>query len=448
MKTLLALACAATLAACAGHHDRMEGALSALDAGNGPRAIAAINEEIEVERAEDLPPLEGDNALFLLERATILMSEGDHKLSKRDYEVADKATEVLDLERGTADDIGKYLFSDDVGPYKAPPYEKLLINSLNLMNYLALHDLQGAKVEARRLAVMQAFVKDTEEASPFLGIGSYVAGFAFEKAGEPEEAKRYYEDALAQHSFASLREVIEKFGIVQPGAEPVLDEGAEDAFPAPAGPPIDDGSAELCIVTGVGRVPPKIANRIPIGLALTLVAGSIHPHQAAKANALAAKGLVTWINFPTLGKAKGAYAEPRVALDGTPVSLEEALDVEREVRAEWKRNEGKVILAAITRMIARLVAGEVTQAAVSAAGGRNGNILGLLAGLATTGALAATDTPDTRSWSTLPARLSVARLRLPPGKHRLTLSARGEAKTVELDLPPGGWAFVPFFSLR
>ena len=48
--------------------------------------------------------------------------------------------------RGTLDDISKYMFSDDSGPYQAPTYEKLLINTMNMLNYLSRGNLNGAKI--------------------------------------------------------------------------------------------------------------------------------------------------------------------------------------------------------------------------------------------------------------------------------------------------------------
>jgi hypothetical protein len=66
--------------------------------------------------------------------------------------------------------------------------------------------------------------------------------------------------------------------------------------------------------------------------------------------------------------------------------------------------------------------------------------LGLLLNLGTQATLTATDTPDTRSWSTLPARITFSRVRVPPGKHKLVLSASGYEKTQTVDVKPGGWA--------
>jgi hypothetical protein len=127
--------------------------------------------------------------------------------------------------------------------------------------------------------------------------------------------------------------------------------------------------------------------------------------------------------------------------------MEEALDIEAEVREAWKEAEGTVILSAITRMIARVVAGEVAQGATEAMT-KDGSPLGLLVGLATAATLSAADTPDTRAWSTLPARIAIARLRVRAGTHDVVLGARGQQRRVRLNLRPGGWAFVPMMALR
>jgi hypothetical protein len=430
---------------CAGHEDRTRNALHALDRGAPREALAALNEELGVARPEDPPVMKGDNALLLLDRATVLQSVDRFDLSAQDFGAADKSIDLLDMSRTGADDLGKYLFSDSVGPYKAPPYEKLLINTINMVNYLALHDLQGAKVEARRLAVMQKYVREHEDDSGLVGLGSYLAGFAFEKAGDEGEALGYYDDALKYAGYRSLRDPLRALTHGRPRSRNV------DALVAGAGPlaPVSEtGEAEIVIVIGFGRIPQKVPVRMPIGLALTMVSGSLSGGDAARANALAAKGLVTWVNYPALKPGRGGYAIPSFVLDERPEPMEEAIDVESHVVEAWQKKEGTIVLAAITRMIARLVAGEVAQGVTEAAGGRNSGALGLLAGLATTATLSAFDTPDTRGWSTLPARIAIARRRVPAGRHVIRLGARGAEKQVEVTLDRGGWALVPLMVLR
>lgn len=430
---------------CAGHEDRTRTALEALDRGSPREAIGALNVELGVTRPEDPPQMKGDNALLLLDRATVLQSIDRFDLSTRDFGVADKSIDMLDMSRGRADELGKYLFSDSVGPYKAPPYEKLLINTINMINYLALRDVAGAKVEARRLAVMQKYVREHEEDSGLVGLGSYLSGFAFEKAGDFGEALGYYEDALKYAGYRSLRDPLRVLTGGQ-ARSPRIAAMVAGAGPLP--PVSETGEAEIIAVIGFGRIPQKVPVRVPIGLALTMVSGMIAPADAARANALALKGLVTWVNYPALRPGKGGYAIPSFVLDERPEPMEEAIDIESHVVEAWQKKESTIVLAAITRMIARLVAGEIAEGVTSAAGGQNGGALGLLAGLATTATLSALDTPDTRGWCTLPARIAIARRRVPAGRHVIRLDARGAHKTVEVNLERGGWAVVPLMALR
>ncbi|KYG11030.1 hypothetical protein BE21_58370 [Sorangium cellulosum] len=440
----LALLLGVGQAACAGHEDRVRTALAALDRGAPAEAVAALNEQMEVESAAELPALKGDNALLLLDRGNILLGMDRYKLSARDLGAADKSIDLLDMSRGAAAELGKYLFSDDAGPYKAPAYEKLLINTINMMNYLAQRDLTGARVEARRLAVMQKYLRDHEGETALIGLGSYLAGFAFEKSGQVDEALLYYDDALRHGPYPSLRAPLRALTRGEPRT-PRIAAQIEGVEPPP--PLAEAGEAELVVVVGFGRVPQKVPQRLPIGLALTLVADDISPFDRARANELAAKGLVTWVNYPTLARGKGGYAIPTLKLDGRSQPLEQALDVEAQVRSAWKKSEGTIILSAITRTLARVAAGEAAQGATEAAAEDSGP-LGLLVGLLTSATLTALDTPDTRGWSTLPARIAIARTRVPAGTHEVVVSARGEVRRARVTVAAGGWAFVPVMVLR
>jgi hypothetical protein len=419
-------------------------ARSALDAGNPRQAIVTLNEQLEVKSDKDVPTdLGGDNALLVLDRGTIQQSLAQFALSKQDLQAADKAIDMLDLAHNTGDSIGEYIFSGSSSRYVAPPYEKLLINTINMINYLETNDLSGAKVEARRLSVVQRYVRDDlqETNNSILGLGGFLAGFVYEKSGDADEALRWYDGALPFGGFAAIapaiRELAPRANFKSPRIAKALGDAGESAP--------ESGDAEggdvICVI-GYGRVPHKIPKRVPIGLALTMVSGSIHPANAAAANRLAAKGLVTWINYPTLAPEQGSYAVPSCTVDGKAVQMTEAVNVTAEVKAQWQKIEGKIILSAITRMISRLAVGE----GIEAAG--NNSPLAFLASLGTQATLTALDTPDTRSWETLPARVAVGRMRVGPGRHTVVASARGVTRTQPVDVKNGGWGAVSLQALR
>lgn len=430
------------VSACAGHAAQTAKARSALDAGQPKQALEALNEKLDVKRAEDVPnDIKNDKILFVLDRSMVLMQLGRYDLSSRDLELGDKQLMVLDFSHGTTDDLGKYLFSDDTGPYRAPAYEKLLVNTMNMMNYLARGDLQGARIEARRMSVLSEYFKNSgEDTKAFLAPGSYLAGFVFEKSGQADEALRYYDEALAHSRFSNLDQAVtrltERASYRSPRIEEALarnKHGADDGS--------EDQMGELLVVVNYGRVPAKVAERVPIGLALTYASGALSPYDVNRANRLAAQGLVTWVNFPRLGRPTGQWATPQVSVDGQSESPEPALAVDQAAFKAWEEVQGTVVASAITRMIARVVAGQ-------AVGHAKDGVIGLLLSLGTQATLTAMDTPDTRSWSTLPARIAIARMPVKAGTHVVDVNVRGDRLRQKVTVKPGGWAAVVHTVLR
>ncbi len=437
----LALVITPWIVGCGGHEARTLKMRTALDAGNAKAALEAVNEELDVKSSKDLPrDIKGDNAILVLDRASIQQGLIDFPLSKQDFEAADKSIDMLDLARNAGDSIGEYVFSGSSGRYQAPPYEKLMINTLNMLNYLETKDLNGARIEARRLSVMQKYYRETLEKgdNPVLGLGSLLAGFTYEKSGEVDEALRYYDEALAFTGFQTIGESVRRLAPQGSYRSPRI-----AAVSKGEAKPEGDDTGEVLFVVGYGRVAHKISNRIPIGLALTYFSGAISPSDRVAANKIAAQGLVTWVNFPSLAPGRGKWDIPSCRLDNEYVQLEEAVDVDTQVREEWKKIEGKIIVSAITRLIARFAVGQGIQAAAG-----KDSVIGLVASLGAQATLTALDTPDTRSWETLPARIAVARVRLPAGRHRVVIDARGWARTQEIAVEKGSWQVVSLMALR
>jgi uncharacterized protein len=442
LKVTLGVLALYALFGCASHSDKTKEIRSALDAGNPRHALELLNDQLDTDSEKELPEkTDGENALFLLDRAMVLQQLQIYKWSRRDLEVSDKQIELLDFSRNAVDDIGKYIFSDDTGPYKAPAYEKLMINTMNMVNYLAEGDLQGARVEARRLTVMQKYFKDHDPENALSAPGSYLAGFTFEKSGQYDEALRYYDEALQYGDYRSLsapiRRLLGRSGYASPRLRKAA--GLADGEQAPRSTDAAEAEqGELLVIVSYGRVPAKVARRLPIGLALTWASGSLEPGASAQAQELGAQGLVTWVNYPELGRAHGEYDVPWFQLDGRQQPLEGIVAIDKEARRAWDDVKGTVIASAITRTIARVIAGKGVQAAA----GDDHPIAGLLLGLATQATLTATDTPDTRSWATLPARMAFGRVMLPAGTRSVRLHARGADTVKKVTIKPGGFAVV------
>lgn len=433
---------------CGGYASTSEAFRTSLDRGDPNAALSLVNKALKVDRAEQLPPAPGeDTPLLLLERATILQALQRYDLSARDLQAADKNLDVLDLTNDTAGQIGKYLFSDDATIYKAPPHEKLLLSTVNMINYLALGDVSGAKVEARRLVINRKYLQDADpDARAMLALGSYLAGYAFEQAGEPGTAMRHYADAHEAGGVPGLREAVLRLHARTDEGDPRLGE-LLSGHAAPCG----DDEGDLLTIVQTGMAPFLVPERLPIGAAVVVATAPgpgarLSPADRRRANTFAAKGLLKWVNYPSLRRVRGASAQVQVAVGGRSLPAGVALNVERRVVEQYERNKGTLVAASITRLLTRAVAGELTNVATRKAS--DSGPLGLLLGLAVEGALTAADTPDTRSWVTLPARFHVARACVPAGRHAVSMRYRGRQLSQQVEIRPGGWAVANFSALR
>lgn len=457
---------------CATYSDRTQAARSALQAGDYDETLEQFNKILKVNSAEKLPEkLKKNGELIILERGTVLQAKGDYALSARDFEFADKQLELLDIARDGAGKLGKYVFSDSAPKYKTSPTEKLSLNAMNMCNYLVRRDLGGAAIEARRFTVMRNYFRDYDPEHAHGAFGSYLAGFVFERQGDINRALRYYDEALQEGGFATLRPVIPRLAKggtfrserlnrylsgsleqgpqvsstsppqPQPQPQPELQQvwtAADDLYWAP---PTGDG--ELLVVAKVGRVPLKVPMRIPIGAAIGLAGAFITGDTT-----VLEYGMFKFVNYPELADSGDLFERAAVTLDGEPMPTDLATDIASEILAEYEEIKPKIIGAAISRLIVRAAAAE----AARVAGNQQSGLVGFLAAAAVEGSLVAADKPDTRSWTTLPARVFIARQRVRPGKHSIRVTAQGEGgqetRTYDIDMPAEGFVMLDVTTLR
>ena len=177
---LLVSICLVGLQGCATYSENTAAARDLASRGEYDEAVAKLAPLLGVD-ADDPhaqpDQFKADRALLLLERAMLHQARGDYEGSQEDLSVADKQLELIDFTNTTATDIARYLYSDSSSPYKISPVERLSLNTLNMLNFLAVGDLSGARVEARRFGVIRKFLEDTAPDHATGAIGSYLSGF-------------------------------------------------------------------------------------------------------------------------------------------------------------------------------------------------------------------------------------------------------------------------------
>lgn len=422
---------------CATYSDSTRAARTSLAKGNLEGGEKKLNELLGVESSRELPAKwNSETALALLERATVLQAMGDYATSARDFSVVDKELELLDIANDDVGSIGQYLYSDDSTKYKAAPTEKLLLNAFNMVNYLARKDLQGAGVEARRFTVMRKYLKDNFPEDSHAAFGSYLAGFTFEMRGDYDVALRYYDEVLQQVDAPSLHEPIRRLaGKTSYRTQRIRDILDKGEVPEKSG-------GDILVILKTGSVPVKEAVRLPIGAALGLASNYVSGDTK-----VLEYGMFKVVSYPDLRPVPQQFRGGALAVGGRRLSFDGITDIEAEIVREYEAVKPKIVGAALTRMITRAVAAEGARAL----GRQKSGGLGFLAAALVEGTMVALDKPDTRSWSTLPSQVWIARIPVEAGTHEVQVDLVGPAGTrlkQTVEVPEGGFAVVDFTTLR
>ena len=400
-------------AGCATYTDQMLRANQAALAGDYPSSVAAVDSMLGVSSAEQLPAKwSADTSLWTLERGVLQQAVESYPGSARDLSAAEQNVELLDLSTDPIGVLGGYIYSDSTKPYKAPPSERLSLNAVNLLNYLAQGNLDGAAVEARRFQTMREFLESQRIDDPRVAaFGAYLAGFVFDRKGEPDRALRYYDEALSAGPLPSLAAPVARLARIAPYRGRNL-----NSFLRVGAGAASTEKSEILVVLSYGRVPVKVPQRIPVGAAVALVGA------AATNNAdWLARGAGKVVVYPELVPVQNTLGPPSVRVDGREVPLDRLADLDEAIRREYEAMKPKILAAALTRMAARAGVAE----GVRAAGNQQSNELGAVLGLLVEGTMVALDRPDSSSSTMLPARLAVARVPISPGSHRVEVNFPG-----------------------
>ncbi|MHC4860027.1 MAG: COG3014 family protein [Planctomycetota bacterium] len=413
--------CAAT------YSERIDAARHWVAHGEYDGAVETMNEVLEVDSREELPPEWGSEAaLAVLERAMLLMALGDYELSARDLSAAERELEYLDLVKDTPGKIAKYMYSESSEVYRVVPTEHLALNGTNMINYLAMGDLAGARVEARRLTVVRNYLDQAAPDRSHAPFFSYLAGFVFEHLGDFEEAMRYYDEALQGRTYETLRGPVARLAARTSyrgqAIERFLSKG-----PTPPSEKASSRQGDLLVLVGLGRVPFRVPVRDTVGASIGIAATLLTWGDTRILERSATKVVV----YPRLVHSGSIARGAAVKLDGKQVPIELGESLAAAIQAEFEVLKPMIVAAALTRMATRAAAYEGARHAGRHVGGGG---FGLLTGLLVEGVLVGLDEPDTRSWNFLPESWAVSRLRLPAGRHRVRL--RG---------PPGDRAPVTYF---
>lgn len=435
---------------CAGYARRLEGARTAVYGGDYEAALNTV--DALVARGEaGRRAQENDLPLLLLERASLYQTLGLHSEAVADFAEADALLETLELTPDKIGEVAEYLYSGSTSLYRAPIYEKLMVNVSALASYLAMNDIQGARVEVRRIEVIADYFAQRErtESHPALASAWYIAGIASELAGDRQSSVRFYLDAWQIDSIPGLAESLVRAAENTPFAsnEAVL-RARESIGLAPNDPVPPRPEGEIISIVMTGLPPIRRGVNLPIGAAIATIRAdatyNLSAEEEARLAQAMAEDILTFVNFPEMVLHANPIDSVRINIDGQGAAADLVADVERFAVQEWERQRPAIAFAAITRALVRIAAREVIQGATRAADNGNGvaQTIGFIASLAAQGAMTAADRPDTRTWTFMPAYIWIERRAVAPGDHEVRIvghsDVRDRAANMTVTVPQNG----------
>lgn len=437
---LALLTCVTSVGCATRYADEVSRAKTLSLKGDLDEAVAALNERLDVDSELNTPDkLDHNQTLLLLERATLLQAQGKYALSSRDMMIVDDKLEWLDIDKMSISDLSTRMYSASKSNYQAPAYERLLLNALNLINYLADDNLEDARVEARRFAVLEGYFIDDDNHTLLPGLvalGNYLSGAAYEGSRQYAEAAMSYSKAWHfglrdEELRVRLRDLYRTSGrSTSPINDPFFDELIKEA--RQAGPLSRDDyfdrhqRGDTLVITQYGFAPYKKAAQIPLRQARTR-AGIQVRNNAGQVNA--SNQSIHFAQLTTESLPSRSISSPRIRINDQNLALTHGISVTESVRQAWELHEPKLMSAAILRAESRAAIGEGGRA-VSTTATANPliGVLGWIAASGTEAAMSVADQPDTRSWSTLPEYIRIARTQLPEGLHTMESHIHGSGE--------------------
>ena len=428
---------------CAPYGARMASVLDALGQADYARALAGLDSRPQPR-----------SVLWQEERGLLLRYVGRLEESNRAFAEALALQEDL-YTRSVSNEAVSLAVSDALRPYRAPDYETPFLHLYPMLNYLELDDPENAAVEARALSrVLEDRRAVREDPSDDWGPGRLMAGLCLEASGESNDAWIAYRAAEAafetQPCPAELLQVVRE-GIERTG-EP------SDSGAGPKAEP--SGRVVVWVESGLLPLKQDVHLRVPI----FKDEENWDPNRPDSWDrALGERTMRVFSGQPDFSGGKVAYLldvalpvlpppapppvcrldlvcrpadpagsggiSPKKGFADVPV----AIDLDQIQRDQLARDYPVIAARAAARA---LLKGLATRSARRKSGELAGSIANLLG--------VATERTDTRSWVSLPARIGIVVLDLPPGEVSVTAVAGNrdpEGASGSFRLPSGGWHF-------
>ena len=380
----------ALVGGCAGYAQKAKTVEGQLASGQYAQALSLL----DAQNGHDTT-----DVLYDLNRGTVLHLMAAYADSNASFEDAKREMEAL-YGVSVTEQAGAITVNESLIRYKGDPYEQLLVHAYKILNYLALGTPDEARVE-----VLQADLKMTTVGGDAYGENGYVrylCGMVYEGLGELDSAYIDYRKAYEYYRSnpvglavpESLKRDLVRLASLQKRREDLREYRQE--------------FGDLGEVAGAETEGPEL---------IVLLNGELVPLKQEHAVSVIdpKRGQFVSLALPHYADFAPTIRGVRVTVGGQTLDADKVEDVAAQARLALDEMMPVITARALARVTLK------TQASREAKS--QNEMLGMLINLAAT----FTERADTRSWSTLPANIWLARVPVTAGEHQLRVELLGRS---------------------
>lgn len=405
---------ALSLAACGGPSGAMRKEVNGLIAS---RDFAGASARIEKEKEGSYG--KKNQVLYYLDLGAVQHDGGKYKESDQSFEKAETRMEEL-FTKSVSKAAGTLLINDNTTEYAGERFERALVNVYRSLCYLFRDDRDGALVEIRKLSRLLQEYADVYGAKSTAykddAFAQYLSSLLYADDGKTDDARISLDKSKKVYEFYAA-----SYGTPAP------------RFEFPSGDA--EATGELVFFHLNGLAPRKISKSFSVAWGEAVIAMNASKDDE-KEGAQARNAISAGLTGKSISVAYPAYTQDPFQITGSQVEAsgrKGATQIMEDVSAiamkDLAERQALIKTRAIARATVKFILAKTATDAVAKKYGKNS--WQALAAQATGAAVnAATEVADTRAWATLPSQFRMARLRLPPGTHDVSVSYTNAAGAV------------------
>jgi len=343
-----------------------------------------------------------DEFLFEFDLGLLYHYNQDYRQSTKHLANAEQILEDL-YTRSVTNEAAAILTNDNVRPYRSYPFEEQWLHKVQILNYLALGEIDGAVVQSRRaLLAVQALREKEDKKFKESGTLQYLIALSFERQKSLDDARIAYDNAkknfennnytpsLAGQIPENEQEIII---VGYAGLSPILGENKFWGTYAP------DGALVLYYKDAYGKQQTTVLAAIGLG------------------GGISGRTMTVQFAVPKMVERPSQTSVFSVSINGKQSLTEEFSNSRNSLKKDLDNEENIMLLRTAGRVIARTIAASKAKNKMQTGNG----LVDLALNIGTDIATGALEEADLRLGSAMPKTIQIARIPVEPGKHTVKI---------------------------